>query len=248
MSAARQPDRGGSRLQPLLHPQARRPRPEAAGQPVLAAGGADHLRARAAAEPAPRRISSRALGLDAGFLSRIVQDCSERQIVARKPSKADRRASELALTAKGRAAFAELDRRSRGEVAALLGRAGRGRAGRGRRRHDGDRTDARSRRRKRPPDSCCAAIAPATSAGWCRATARSMRRNMAGTSLRGAGRRNRGAVHQILRRLARALLDRRNRRRTGRLDLSGQGVRRGRQAAAAAGRARRRADLASGGR
>jgi DNA-binding MarR family transcriptional regulator/predicted N-acetyltransferase YhbS len=60
------------------------------------------------------------LGLDAGFLSRTLQALQRRQIVARKPSKADRRANELALTAKGRAAFAELDRRSRDEVGALL--------------------------------------------------------------------------------------------------------------------------------
>src|SRR6185295_1644214 len=37
------------------------------------------------------------------------------------PSKTDRRVTELALTAKGRAAFAELDGRSRSEVAGLLG-------------------------------------------------------------------------------------------------------------------------------
>jgi len=63
----------------------------------------------------------RALGLDAGFLSRTLQALQRRQIVARKPSKVDGRASEIALTAKGRAAFAELDSRSRREVAALLG-------------------------------------------------------------------------------------------------------------------------------
>ncbi len=63
----------------------------------------------------------RALGLDAGYLSRTLQTLQRRQIVARKPSKTDRRAAELALTAKGRAAFAELDRRSRSEVAGLLG-------------------------------------------------------------------------------------------------------------------------------
>ena len=45
-----------------------------------------------------------------------------RQIVARKPSKTDRRVTELALTAKGRAAFADLGSRSRGVVAALLGK------------------------------------------------------------------------------------------------------------------------------
>jgi len=63
----------------------------------------------------------RALGLDAGFLSRTLRALQRRQIVARKPSKSDRRVTELALTARGRAAFAELDNRSRNEVAALLG-------------------------------------------------------------------------------------------------------------------------------
>lgn len=63
----------------------------------------------------------RALGLDAGYLSRTLQALQRRQIVARKPSKADRRVTELALTAKGRAAFADLDGRSRRDVAALLG-------------------------------------------------------------------------------------------------------------------------------
>jgi DNA-binding MarR family transcriptional regulator/GNAT superfamily N-acetyltransferase len=63
----------------------------------------------------------RALGLDAGFLSRTLQALQRRRIVARKPSTSDRRVTEIALTAKGRAAFAELDSRSRDEVAALLG-------------------------------------------------------------------------------------------------------------------------------
>src|SRR3978361_2279608 len=58
----------------------------------------------------------RALGLDAGYLSRTLQTLQRRQIVARKPAKTDRRAAELTLTAKGRAAFAELDRRSHSEV------------------------------------------------------------------------------------------------------------------------------------
>ena len=64
----------------------------------------------------------RALGLDAGFVSRTLQGLQRRQIVARRPSKTDGRASELALTAKGRAAFADLDRRSRDVVATLLNR------------------------------------------------------------------------------------------------------------------------------
>jgi DNA-binding MarR family transcriptional regulator/GNAT superfamily N-acetyltransferase len=62
-----------------------------------------------------------ALGLDSGFLSRTLQALHRRQIIARKPSKTDRRVTELALTAKGRAAFADLDSRSRGAVAVLLG-------------------------------------------------------------------------------------------------------------------------------
>ena len=61
-----------------------------------------------------------ALGLDAGFLSRTLQALHRRQIIARKPSNTDRRVTELALTARGRAAFADLDSRSRGAVAALL--------------------------------------------------------------------------------------------------------------------------------
>jgi DNA-binding MarR family transcriptional regulator/GNAT superfamily N-acetyltransferase len=64
----------------------------------------------------------RALGLDPGFVSRTLQALQRRQIVARKPSKTDRRVTELALTARGRAAFADLDSRSRGVVASLLGK------------------------------------------------------------------------------------------------------------------------------
>jgi DNA-binding MarR family transcriptional regulator/GNAT superfamily N-acetyltransferase len=64
----------------------------------------------------------RALGLDAGYLSRTLQALQRRQVVARKPSKADRRVTEITLTAKGRTAFAELDGRSRREVAGLLGK------------------------------------------------------------------------------------------------------------------------------
>lgn len=63
---------------------------------------------------------TRALGLDPGFLSRTLQDLQRRQIVTRRPSRADARANELALTGKGRTAFAELDNRSRSEVADLL--------------------------------------------------------------------------------------------------------------------------------
>jgi DNA-binding MarR family transcriptional regulator/GNAT superfamily N-acetyltransferase len=63
---------------------------------------------------------TRELGLDPGFLSRTLQALQRRQIVTRKPSKDDGRVNELSLTAKGRAASAELERRSREEVGSLL--------------------------------------------------------------------------------------------------------------------------------
>ncbi|MEH2503474.1 MULTISPECIES: bifunctional helix-turn-helix transcriptional regulator/GNAT family N-acetyltransferase [unclassified Bradyrhizobium] len=63
---------------------------------------------------------TRDLGLDPGFLSRTLQALQRRQIVTRKPSKDDGRVNELSLTAKGRAASAELERRSREEVGSLL--------------------------------------------------------------------------------------------------------------------------------
>jgi DNA-binding MarR family transcriptional regulator/N-acetylglutamate synthase-like GNAT family acetyltransferase len=62
----------------------------------------------------------RDLGLDAGYLSRILRRFENDKLLARTPSAADGRQSLLALTASGREAFAELDRRSRDEIAALL--------------------------------------------------------------------------------------------------------------------------------
>ena len=67
---------------------------------------------------------TRALGLDAGFLSRTLKALQRRGILARTPSKADRRTSEIELTATGRKAFAALDARSRKDVGRLLGRLG----------------------------------------------------------------------------------------------------------------------------
>lgn len=64
----------------------------------------------------------RDLGLDAGYLSRILQRFTQDGLLARAVSDADRRQSVLALTDAGRAAFAPLDARSREEVSALLAR------------------------------------------------------------------------------------------------------------------------------
>lgn len=62
-----------------------------------------------------------ALGLDPGYLSRIIQKFGEDGLVARKPLPSDRRQYQLSLTAKGRASFARLERTSQEHVAAMLG-------------------------------------------------------------------------------------------------------------------------------
>ena len=63
---------------------------------------------------------TRDLGLDPGFVSRTLQALQRRQIVMRKPAKHDGRINELSLTATGRTAQAELERRSGEEVGSLL--------------------------------------------------------------------------------------------------------------------------------
>jgi DNA-binding MarR family transcriptional regulator/GNAT superfamily N-acetyltransferase len=66
------------------------------------------------------------LGLDPGYLSRILQKLDDSGLIARKPLPSDRRQVRLSLTAKGRQAFAKLDRSSHDEVAGMLGRLGNG--------------------------------------------------------------------------------------------------------------------------
>ena len=63
----------------------------------------------------------RDLGLDAGYLSRILRGFERRGLVLKTRSTADGRQSHLALTAQGRKVFAPLNARSHDEVAALLG-------------------------------------------------------------------------------------------------------------------------------
>jgi DNA-binding MarR family transcriptional regulator/N-acetylglutamate synthase-like GNAT family acetyltransferase len=64
---------------------------------------------------------SRELGLDPGYLSRILARLGERGLVAKVRPESDRRRRLLALTPDGEEAFALLDGRSREEVAELLG-------------------------------------------------------------------------------------------------------------------------------
>src|SRR5262245_3181559 len=62
------------------------------------------------------------LGLDAGYLSRLLAAFKKRGLIARKPSETDGRQSDIWLTEKGRKAFAELNAHSHNEIEALLGR------------------------------------------------------------------------------------------------------------------------------
>ncbi len=65
---------------------------------------------------------ARALGLDAGYLSRILRGFQERGLADSTPSEADGRQNLLRLTAQGRATFDTLDSRARVAIGALLGR------------------------------------------------------------------------------------------------------------------------------
>jgi len=60
------------------------------------------------------------LGLDAGYMSRILRDFERRKLVAREQSKTDERQRFLSLTAKGRRAFQPLDERSNRDVTAMI--------------------------------------------------------------------------------------------------------------------------------
>ena len=61
------------------------------------------------------------LGLDAGYLSRILRGFQGRGLISKKPSKTDGRRSLLRLTEVGQKTFAPLDARSREDVGAMLG-------------------------------------------------------------------------------------------------------------------------------
>jgi DNA-binding MarR family transcriptional regulator/GNAT superfamily N-acetyltransferase len=60
------------------------------------------------------------LGLDAGYLSRILRGFQRRGLVKRRPSSEDRRRQLLSLTAAGQRAFAQLNAASHGEIETAL--------------------------------------------------------------------------------------------------------------------------------
>lgn len=63
---------------------------------------------------------ARALGLDPGYLSRMLLSFAKRGLVARKASEKDARQSQLSLTRKGREAFQQLEARSAAGVAKMM--------------------------------------------------------------------------------------------------------------------------------
>ena len=63
---------------------------------------------------------SKELGLDAGYVSRILRGFKKRGVIAKIRSTTDGRRSLLSLTARGRRAFAPLNQRSHDDVEAML--------------------------------------------------------------------------------------------------------------------------------
>src|SRR4029453_12385558 len=63
---------------------------------------------------------TRDLGLDAGYLSRLLKKFKTRGLLTRTTSNTDARQTVLALTPAGREAFKPLDQASRNQIAALL--------------------------------------------------------------------------------------------------------------------------------
>jgi DNA-binding MarR family transcriptional regulator/GNAT superfamily N-acetyltransferase len=60
------------------------------------------------------------LGLDAGYLSRMLRSLTQRGVVRRTRSTADGRRAHLSLTSRGQAAFTRLNQRTHNDVAAML--------------------------------------------------------------------------------------------------------------------------------
>lgn len=60
------------------------------------------------------------LGLDAGYLSRILRSFERRGFIEKRPSRTDRRQTLVSLTSSGREVYAPLNRRSHDESAAML--------------------------------------------------------------------------------------------------------------------------------
>src|SRR5438105_15366683 len=71
-------------------------------------------------QPTARDIA-RDLGLDAGYLSRMLARFRAQRLLTRSRAPEDGREALLSLTRRGRAAFAPLEKRQQRQVAAMLG-------------------------------------------------------------------------------------------------------------------------------
>ncbi len=71
-------------------------------------------------EPATATALAHELGLDSGYLSRILNGFGKRGLIEKRASESDGRQIILALTAEGREMFAAIDARSHDEIAAML--------------------------------------------------------------------------------------------------------------------------------
>ncbi len=84
----------------------------------------------AGGEPRPAAQLGKELGLDAGYLSRILRGFERRGLVRREPAPSDRRLGLLSLTPQGLAAFGPLDAESRDQIGAMLQELSAGEQGR----------------------------------------------------------------------------------------------------------------------
>jgi DNA-binding MarR family transcriptional regulator/N-acetylglutamate synthase-like GNAT family acetyltransferase len=75
-------------------------------------------------DPAIATDLAKELGIDSGYLSRILASFRRRGLIDRRASPADARRSELRLTKRGRTVFASLDARSRDDIGTQLARLG----------------------------------------------------------------------------------------------------------------------------
>lgn len=64
---------------------------------------------------------ARDLGLDRGYMSRVLAGLERRGLIEKSRSEEDGRRLRLSLTAEGRGAFSDLDERSRREISGMLG-------------------------------------------------------------------------------------------------------------------------------
>ena len=73
-------------------------------------------------DPAVAADLTRELGIDAGYLSRILSGFRRRGLLEKRPSEGDARRSDLRLTKRGKTVFASLDARSHDDIGAQLAR------------------------------------------------------------------------------------------------------------------------------